>query len=80
MSTKSSTATPLKLTLTGAELPANWADQAGVAADEQVEVIIRPDRNAAAKRLLASTQRMRQQAKQTGLTEEKLTALIHDDD
>lgn len=69
---------PVKLIVKGSEIPEQWAKQAGVGADEQVEVIIRPDRKAAAKRLLESTARMRKQAKERGLTPEKLVSLLSD--
>ena len=79
MATKQRTDTPVKLNIKGVDMPANWAQQAGVGEDEQVEIIIRPDRKAAAKRMLESARRMRRQAKQKGLTQEKLNAIVNDD-
>ena len=79
MATKQRTDTPVKLNIKGVDMPANWAQQAGVGEDEQVEIIIRLDRKAAAKRMLESARRMRRQAKQTGLTQEKLNAIVNDD-
>jgi len=75
---KQSTMSPIKITVKGSDIPETWAKQAGVEADEQVEVVIRPDRKAAAKRLLESTARIRKQAKERGLTPEKLSSLLDD--
>jgi len=80
MGTKQSTISPLKLTVKGSEMPAQWAKQAGVSADEQVEIVIRPDHKAAAKQVLESMRRMRKQAKERGLTPEKLASLLNDSD
>ncbi|MCY3826789.1 MAG: hypothetical protein OXG10_05350 [Candidatus Dadabacteria bacterium] len=55
-----------------------WAKQAGVNADEQVEIVIRPDHKAAAKQVIESMRRMRKQAKERGLTSEKLASLLDD--
>lgn len=79
MENKQSAMSPVKLTVKGSEIPAQWARQAGVAADEQVEIVIRPDRKAAAKQVLKSMRKMRKQAKERGLTPEKLDSLLNDD-
>lgn len=76
MGTKQSKMSPLKLTVKGSEMPAQWAKQAGVSADEQVEIVIRPDHKAAAEQVLESMRRMRKQAKERGLTPEKLDSLL----
>lgn len=78
MGTKRSTISPLKLTVKGSEMPVQWAKQAGVNADEQVEIVIRPDHKAAAKQVIESMRRMRKQAKERGLTSEKLASLLDD--
>ena len=70
---------PVKITVKGSEIPEAWAKQAGVGADELVEVVIRPDRKAAAKQVLESMRRMRKQAKERGLTPEKLASMLNDD-
>ena len=69
---------PVKLIVKGSEIPEQWVKQAGVGDDEQVEIIIQPDRKAAAKRVLESMQEMRKQAKERGLTPEKLDSLLSD--
>ncbi len=79
MENKQSAMSPVKLTVKGSEIPAQWARQAGVSADEQVEIVIRPDRKAAAKQVLESMRRMREQAKERGLTPGKLSSLLNDD-
>ena len=79
MENKQSAMSPVKLTVKGSEIPAQWARQAGVSADEQVEIVIRPDRKAAAKQVLKSMRKMRKQAKERGLTPEKLDSLLNDD-
>lgn len=73
-----STISPVKITVKGSEIPAQWAEQASVAAEEQVEIVIRPDHKSAAKKVLKSMRRMRKQAKELGLTPEKLASLLND--
>ncbi len=78
MRMKRSTTSPVKITAKGSEIPAQWAEQANVADDEQVEIVIRPDHKSAAKKVLKSMRRMRKQAKERGLTPEKLASLLND--
>ena len=63
----------------GRDLPLAWAEQAGVGADEVVDVLIRLPREQRLKWLFDLMDRMGEEAKQRGLTEEKLQALLEDD-
>ncbi len=63
----------------GRDLPPAWAEKAGVGADEVVDVLIRPSREQRLKRLFDLMDRMGEEAKQRGLTEEKLLVLLQDD-
>ena len=68
---------PIKIIVKGSDIPESWAKQASVGADEQVEVIIRPVHKSATKQVLESMRRMRKQAKEHGLTPEKLASLLN---
>lgn len=63
----------------GRDLPPPWAEEAGVGADELVDVLIRPPREQRLKRLFDLMDRMGEEARQRGLTEEKLQVLLEDD-
>ena len=63
----------------GRDLPPAWAEKAGVGADEVVDVLIQPPREQRLKRLFDLMDRMGEEAKQRGLTEEKLLTLLQDD-
>ena len=63
----------------GRDLPPLWAEEAGVDADELVDVLIRPPREQRLKRLFDLMDRMGEEARQRGLTEEKLQVLLEDD-
>lgn len=63
----------------GRDLPPLWAEEAGVGADELVDVLIRPPREQRLKRLFDLMDRMGEEARQRGLTEEKLQVLLEDD-
>ena len=63
----------------GRDLPSDWARQAGVSGDEVVEVVIRPPRTQRLEQLFNLMDRMGEEAKRRGLTEEKLQDLLADD-
>ena len=64
----------------GRDLPREWARQADVGPDELVEVTIQPPRDKRLRELFAIMDRAAKEAKQRGLTEEKLQELLKDDD
>lgn len=64
---------------TGEQLPPEWAERAGVAPDEAVQVIIGPCREMAVRMLIAQMEDMSRESQEKGLTEEGLAELVKDD-
>ena len=60
----------------GRDLPEEWRKKAEVSPDEYVTVIIRPSRDELTRRLLEIAGRASAEAKEKGLTEEKLSQLL----
>jgi len=74
METKTQTRTTIT-NVRGSELPAAWAERAGVRPDQEVDVVIQ-DRGAAMRRLTKLMDELGAQAQANGLTEEGLDALL----
>lgn len=64
----------------GCELPPEWAERAGIDADDFVDVVIQPPREQRLKALLSLMDQVAEEAERRGLTEEKLEELLKDDD
>ena len=64
----------------GCELPSEWAERAGIDADDFVDVVIRPPREQRLKVLFSLMDQVAEEAERRGLTEEKLEELLKDDD
>ena len=76
MRTKSTTIEQVR----GRELPPEWAERAGIAADELVDVTIQPPRQQRLQALFSLMDRAAEDAEKRGLTEETLADLLKDDD
>jgi len=63
----------------GEELPEEWRKKANVRPNERVTLIIRPAREVQAKRVMGLVAQMSREAKEKGLTEEKLNVLLRDE-
>jgi hypothetical protein len=63
----------------GRDLPAEWARQAGVLPDQEVDIVIQ-DRKAAWRRLKVLMDGMGEEAARKGLTEEKLEKILEEID
>lgn len=62
----------------GRDLPEEWRMKAEVSPDEFVTVIIQPSRDELTKQLLDIADRASTEAKEKGLTEEKLAQLLNE--
>lgn len=63
----------------GSELPPDWAQQAGVSPEQEVDIVIQ-DRKAAMRQLTDLMDRMGKEAAHRGLTEEKLNDILNEID
>ena len=61
----------------GKDLPSDWAQLAGVAPDQEVDIVIQ-DRKAAMRRLEKLMEELGKEAAHNGLTEEKLEELLNE--
>ena len=76
MATKASTIQRTTIAnVRGSELPAAWAERAGVHPDQEIDVVIQ-DRKAAMRRLSKLMDELGSEAEASGLTEEGLDALL----
>ena len=60
----------------GAELPAEWREQAGLAPGERVDVVIRASRTGAMRDLVGIADRVSKSARRKGMTRRKLDRLL----